>query len=355
MSFTYNAGEIFARLDGSRWQIYRLKDIDAKGYHSLVSDDFVIDGDQIWAAGGHEVIHWDGQRWQIFRDQPAEVIAAGGGEAWALDDKGHLAHFANGQWTPLNTELPKEDWNDDDEGYSRLVRTADGSLWLARQFLWRWDGTGWREIETGFEHVNLVGATADRIWLWEGRNLKAISADGKTQTVYAPDQTTLGNQERVYDAASSGGTTYFSTWWGLLRFDGTEWQRVNLPDGGVKSLTNIAAGTGGDLWAIGQIPNPLWRTPGRSAASSAGSRARHRSRVRSPGAHRAAADTRIVVAGGVGIGGVAGGSVDRISGTPNLLAVGALVELSRVGTGTPLWAHALAIRDEEDAEALGSD
>lgn len=255
MAFTYDAGETFAKLDGSRWQIYRLKDIDPKGFHTIANDDFVLDGEDLWAAGGKEIFHFDGQRWQVFHDQSAEAIAAGGGEAWALDDKRRLAHFARGQWTPVNAQPPEEESENDPQ----LVRTTDGSLWLASNRLWRLDGTTWREISTGFEHVNLIGAADDRIWLWEGRNLKAISSDGETQTVYSPEQTTLGRRERVYDAESRGGGTWFSTWSSLLRFDGTDWRRVNLPGNGVKSLTRIVAGVDEDLWAIGSIPNPWWR------------------------------------------------------------------------------------------------
>jgi hypothetical protein len=47
--------------------------------------------------------------------------------------------------------------------------------------------------------------------MWDDRGLRAISADGETQTVYGPEQTTLGPRERVEAAASDGATTYFST------------------------------------------------------------------------------------------------------------------------------------------------
>jgi tetratricopeptide (TPR) repeat protein len=260
LAFSYDAGEVFARLDGAHWQVYRLNDIGPKGHHSVANDEIVLDGEQLWAAGVGEIIHWNGQGWRIFPNQQAEAIVAGGGEAWALNDTGHLAHFANGQWTAVNAEPPAENWNDDESAdYSRLVRTADGGVWLARNRLWRFDGTRWHEISTGFEHVNLLGAVDDGVWTWDGRGLRAIAADGEAQTVFGPQQTGIGQRERVYEVASPHNITYFRTGRSLVAFDGWDWRRVNLPGGGVESLTRIVAGPGGDLWAIGDTPNPLWR------------------------------------------------------------------------------------------------
>jgi hypothetical protein len=188
LTWTHDAGDVFARLDCERWQTYRVKDIDRKGYHSVANNDFALDGEQLWAAGGDEVFHWDGRRWEIFHDQPAEAIVAMGGEAWALDDVAHLAHFANGRWTPVNAEPPKDNPEDGRE----LVRTGDGSLWLPWNLLWRLDRGKWREVDTGFEDVDLVGATEDRVWMWEEHQLRSISVYDEEQTVYGPERTTLG-------------------------------------------------------------------------------------------------------------------------------------------------------------------
>jgi hypothetical protein len=97
-------------------------------------------------------LHWNGHRWQTDSHTtagPGASIVAGGGEVWVIDSSGKLSHFASGKWQSRTLALPGVKWSENpDAGNPRLVRTSDGTVWLMRDGLWRWDGAGWIRAQT---------------------------------------------------------------------------------------------------------------------------------------------------------------------------------------------------------------
>jgi tetratricopeptide (TPR) repeat protein len=253
----FRDGEFFARLDGASWRVYPTRDIETLFYSP--SNEFVLDGEQLWVAGGTSVLRWDGAHWQRFRDQKADTIVAANGEAWALDRKGRLSHYAAGAWSPIPADPPVEKWTDDTYKYSKFIRTVDGSLWLMRDRLWSFDGTRWRQVPTVSESVRLLGTNGNQVWVWYNDSLHSVSAEGADSAVYTCDQTGISDDDIVAESVSRGGLTWIGTWSRPLVFDGENWRRLPMPPGGVKWLTKITAGAHGELWAIGITPNPRYR------------------------------------------------------------------------------------------------
>ena len=255
----HEGGDAFARLDGGSWRIYRAKDTGLKNMW-ISGYDFALDGEEIWAASYKAVLHWDGRRWQTYPDVHASVIAASGGRAWALDEKGRLSQFEAGQWKALEVEPPAEDWDQERYWPGHLVRTGDGALWFARNRLWRSDCKTWREIKVDSDFPRMLGVSGDRVWVWDGRRVRSISADGEEQIEYRARQTGLEpGEENVYQAVSRNGVTYLATERGVVQFDGTNWTRLAAMGFGVRTVRGIALGSAGELWAIGVTPNPAYR------------------------------------------------------------------------------------------------
>jgi tetratricopeptide (TPR) repeat protein len=258
-------GSQLARLDGAAWQVYTAKDFGAHGVD--VSAGFVLDGEEVWAPSAEGVLHWDGRRWQCYREAvgtgDTSSIAAAQGQVWVLDDKGSLAHFDGRLWKVDHVELPGASWSDNKISPD-LARTGDGSLWIVRNGVWRWDGSAWTPVTPDgedFADAGLVGVTSQRIWLWDGDDLQSVTPDGTLES-FSPGDMGLRREEEVNEVVEAGGRTEAATSEGLLEFDGKAWRRLAQPPKGVRGVVGVRAGAGGDLLAIGEIPNPLsarWR------------------------------------------------------------------------------------------------
>src|SRR5713226_3312352 len=53
-----------SRWDGTAWQHSKSTELGTKT--SYMDSDFVLDGEQVWAPTDEGVLHWDGQRWQLY-------------------------------------------------------------------------------------------------------------------------------------------------------------------------------------------------------------------------------------------------------------------------------------------------
>lgn len=252
-------GAMLSRWDGARWQDYK----DASLRRAFRTRDIALDGEQLWAATEHGVVHWDGQRWHTDPKITAgfeSSIVAGGGEVWVIDSSGKLSHFSNGQWKSHTVELPGVKWADDVEP-PKLARTEDGTLWLGWQGLWRWDGANWTRMSDGqdvLEDAQLIGVSGDRVWLSDAEELRSLSMDGKHWTIYPNKTTGLTEAVRVLEAASSGTRTWFATSRGVLEFDGSNWRKLDLP-GGLALIYRVNVSPDGSLWIMGSPPGPASR------------------------------------------------------------------------------------------------
>jgi tetratricopeptide (TPR) repeat protein len=262
-TWTYEHGDTLARLRDGSWQYYTRTDFGTR--ESYGSPGFVLDGEEVWLALAGGVVHWGGHHWQLYAEVAASAIVASPGTVWAIDRKGALSRFAGGQWKTLTREAPGGVWDEKSEyTYStHLACTSDGALWLVHNGLWRFDGAAWRAVtfdSQNFAAFGLLGATGDRIWLWDDHDLRSISMDGKTQTVYGQKQTGLARAEQMYEATARDGHIYFAAWRGILEFDGAAFHHLTPPKDGVRGVFSLRSGPGGELWALGYIPNPRYKT-----------------------------------------------------------------------------------------------
>src|SRR5271165_825903 len=242
---------VFARWDGKKWRYFQNREI---GVRSGSEDrDFAIDGEDLWAPTAEGVLHFDGQRWRCYQEAAASEgasIVAGGGEVWVIDPAGKLSHFVAGKWK--NEKLPAAKPANADRT-PRLARTVNGTVWLAWQGLWRWDGGNWLAVT---EDADLIGAAGDRVWLSGRRSgtqaFRSVSLDGKHWDSYPPSQTGI---ENPLDVAAAGGKTWFATPKGLVEFDGATWRTLPLASKELSGYRAATVGPGGDLWLIG-TPTP---------------------------------------------------------------------------------------------------
>jgi tetratricopeptide (TPR) repeat protein len=246
--------------DGASWQ-YSPDFTHQTGYRSV---DFALDGEQAWTPTAHGMLHWDGQQWHMDNHATARFgasIVAGGGEIWVIDSSGKLSHFAKGQWQSQNLVLRGVDWSENRyTDKPKLARTGDGTLWLMRHGLWRLDSSNWTKVTEGaytLPDAQMMGAAEDRVWLSDAAGLHSVSADLKHWAFYSKPQMGLSSHEEVYLAAPAGRRTYFAAGRYSLEFDGSNWRKLPVPDGGGAVADSLAAGPDGSLWIVG---SPLTRS-----------------------------------------------------------------------------------------------
>jgi tetratricopeptide (TPR) repeat protein len=255
---TLGAGIV--RLDGKVWKYYTRRDLGVKTDYSQSA--LALDGEQVWAPTQEGILHWDGQRWQLYKEAPtseAAAIVAGGGQVWVVDHTGKFSHFQEGQWKSQKLELPGVNWevNPDDGVVPQLARTANGVVWLMWQGLWKLDGAKWTQVSDGKSSLtHLIGAAGDRLWLSGVAGLHSLSMDGKHWAYYTPEQIGLSQfatiaKYVIHDVTSASGRTLFGTSAGLFEFDGSQWRKLSLPSQRIAGAQSIAASADGELWVLG--------------------------------------------------------------------------------------------------------
>ena len=247
--------------DGSRWRSVKVTDTKS----SSIEGNFALDGEQVWAPTGQGVLHWDGQHWNTYSEvipgQGASTVA-GDGQVWMVDRSGKLFHFANGKWASQKLVLPgmAAQQSPDDQG-PQLARTADGTVWLVSQRVWRLSGDFRIPVISDgklLDNVTLLGGAANRLWLLETSGIRAVSVDGSSQS-YTATETGIPDDGALYDVASDGRLTWFATGTGLVEFDGSHWRQIPRPSERVPGIQAIAAAPDGTLWAIGMTPGGSFR------------------------------------------------------------------------------------------------
>ena len=263
----YGVGTEFARLDGPSWRIYQAADFGTKNAYPLAG--FVLDGEEVWAAMDEGVLHWDGRHWKRHREaiknQRACSLVAANGDAWMIDPMGNMSHFDGRQWKVEKVELPGVKWGANEwDAPPELARTMDGSLWIVREGVWRLDGSKWVPIKSGgrdFKAAELIGATSKSIWLWDGEHLDSVGPGG-TQEEFGTKELGLRQEEAVSAVAEAGDSRYVAASGGILEYRGGAWRRLAPPPDGVKWVVSVHASADGELFVIGDIPNPgarRWR------------------------------------------------------------------------------------------------
>ena len=252
-----------SRWDGSRWRHF--SDTDRGTKTTYRDGTFALDGDQVWMPVEHGVVHWDGEHWKSYSEvtpSHGASIVAGDGQVWIVEDSGKLFHFEKGKWTTQKLSLPgMRSGPGPEAGSPELARTADGTVWLVWQRLWRLYGDIWLPVIADhklLDEATLIGAAGDRLWLSDASGLRTVSVDGSSSS-YTEAQTGIPDEVTVADVATDGRLTWFATSTGLSEFDGSHWRQIPRPSDRVPSIHALAAAPDGTLWAIGITPGGLFR------------------------------------------------------------------------------------------------
>jgi tetratricopeptide (TPR) repeat protein len=245
--------------DGTRWQYSP----DFTRHIGYLRPAFALDGEQVWAPSRGGMLHWDGANWRLDPEVTTGLdpsIVAGNGEVWVIDAAGKFSHLGHGHWDSRTLSLPGVDWSENTFKYQpKLARSTDGTLWLQRQRLFRFDGANWTPAPAASGDSQLIGAAGNRVWLSEPSGLRSISMDGKQSTLYTKSQIGIEPYNQILLAASAGPNTYFDTGRYTLEFDGLHWTKIPVPDGNGAVAATMSAGPDGSLWIVGTKNSPYFR------------------------------------------------------------------------------------------------
>ena len=252
---------VLSRWDGSRWR--SIRDTNQETKTTYRDSTFALDGEQVWYPADQGILHWDGQRWSsdksVTPSQGASIVA-GGGQIWIVDSTNQFFHFENGKWTSKKLALPGMNASAENDS-AELARTDDGTVWLVSRMLWRLNGDIWLPVISDgklLDHVTLIGAARDRLWLSDETGVRWISKDSSGQS-YAEEQTGIPDEVTADDVATNGKLTWFATSSGLFEFDGSNWRHIPSSNERVPGIHAVAAAPDGTLWVIGRSPGGLFK------------------------------------------------------------------------------------------------
>ncbi len=255
----WRVGSEIARLDAANWRVYGVADFPVE--HPYIWS-FALDGEEVWAAEYRGVLRTYSGGWKIYREFPSATAASIfpiHGQVWLLDVQGRLVHFDGARWTTRKTELPAA--SNDDRYPPEIAATDDGSLWLARDTLWRWDGNAWAPVRPGGEDLHglrLVGGTGKQIWVGNPDFVESLSPDGRVRK-FPRKNMGMRPGEAIYNPVETpDGRIAVATTRGIVEFNGVSWRRLPSPPDGLRAVLSVQAGPAGELYATGNIRNPLY-------------------------------------------------------------------------------------------------
>ena len=262
------------RLDGPSWRNFTAADFGTQ--RGSLTGGFALDGDEVWGAGSDGVVHFDGKRWQCYRNPLAPrrptSIAAVHGQVWVIDHDGNLSHFEGGVWTVHKIELDGVRWRAESDQAPELAATTDGTLWLVYQGLWRCAGASWTRIAGATGDAELVGVTSPGwyvkdgkktetrggVWVRDGNDVVGFDVDGTVAVRYKPRDLGLMETAFVYEVAGRAPVFVVSSSQGLIWFDGSQWHGEQLKQLGMVTAASIAVAPDGTIWGIGHPRFNVW-------------------------------------------------------------------------------------------------
>lgn len=274
--------------DGERWR--RLtKELPKQARYVTLTKVDASDPGNVWViaedkeGGESGLLHFDGRRWSFIPDpvvtsegdaaSPSEVVALGGGQAWALGD-GWARHFDGQRWTsqaiPIATYAavavsPQDIW-----AAGEVDPLPDDGQVQSEPAVARFDGRAWRRVplpasappgSVDARVSAVLAVTADDVWAvggyetpdgafrslsyrWNGTAWRAVAVEGGRLTGIARDRGGV-----VWVACRRSVSEDAHDAYRLLAEAGGRWSRVTPP----APVTTMTALPGGKpLWAIGQ-------------------------------------------------------------------------------------------------------
>lgn len=248
---------------------------DNNGWAATSASDFWVLGKPYQAP--LSVSHWNGTAWE--KRNPADasvdfadIQALSANNAWAVGESrtatatsnpAVVGHWNGSAWT--TTALPQAAG-----GSSRLntlhVNSAT-DIWAAgktctdaagtkcRPYVVKYDGATWKEVATPAgltgSFTSIVARGSGDVWVAGGTT--ALHWDGVKWT---RQDITVSGTEQVNDLAFYGGKVHAgvnsSVDGGLVRFNGTAWEKVTGPVDYAADGVRLTTATNGTLWLAGR-------------------------------------------------------------------------------------------------------
>jgi hypothetical protein len=276
--------------DGSGWTTVPTP--NASNHDNGLRSVWAANSTDIWTVGIYEtsvfpdifrplVLHWDGFTWDRVKVPLPDdcttcaltrVTGSGPDDVWASgvttpdDGSEHffLEHWDGTQWTLMP---PPESHSSGHIQDIQAVSSTD--LWVAgfsaqhgRNFVDRWNGSGWKPLPLGtHRHDALTGlAVVDGrdAWMsadspsgtplalhWNGRHWRSVTTDAPAASVFSDVVGISGTD--VWIVGTADRTRSLTEHW-----DGTGWHRVDSPN--PRTLSGLWAVQGDapdDVWAVG--------------------------------------------------------------------------------------------------------
>ncbi len=249
-----DGGESITYGDGDTWETER--DFGLGGVD--LSAGMAVYQDQVWAAGGNSVVHFDGRFWQRFPGvlpESPKAIAVNDLGVFVFADSGRLTRLVDGTWVTEDMSQILPGVNEVECQICPLsikLEAADSeTILLQWKGLWRYNGDRWREIqifETNLAYMDVAGVNSG--WLWTGWR------DGFTQTYLnggSPDFVlfeSLGLPEYtgINDISAVDDTWLLATDAGLLQSTGDSWVKLPLPEDRTLRVNHVTVSRQGEIW-----------------------------------------------------------------------------------------------------------
>ena len=254
-----------SRLKDGAWQHYDGSNFGSGSNH--IWGGFAVDGDRVWASVQEGIVSFDGQKWRLWREavktRGGRAITAYNGEVWTLDEAGNFSHFSKGAWRIERVVLPGAGWKQTAGVGQAVVMHAGGTLWIAWNGLWRFDGRNWTAVGSLPEDAEVASAVTDHVWMEQHNRLWEFDFDGRLIRTLRPADLGFRADAHFYAVAESGDRLTVATSEGLAAWEGGGWKHLPPPARDIFRAWRIALAPDGSLWAICLLPVP---TPSRGPA-----------------------------------------------------------------------------------------
>jgi Predicted periplasmic ligand-binding sensor domain len=217
----------------------------------------------LWSFGADGTQRYDGKSWVDSQDIPGFPEGAlnfigkdKNNDLWFQDNtdfsSSYLYRYDGASWQKIDIQFT-------DSNAQSITIDNQGNVWCATLgTLKRYNGQTWQTFKCPVSSIDSIAADAQGN-IWCGAYLNdVLRFDGNSWKPYVINDIP-GVNEPTFIAADNNGNTWFSTFYGLSRFDGKKWAMVDKDIAGADCFLEDKQG---NLWFGSQ--NDVYRYDGTS-------------------------------------------------------------------------------------------